>query len=384
MTRPLKRPFTLLFTTLVGSLLLLSPSTAFAADHGLKVTSRLYVQGSSGSPIDVTNDYYDQFVRRFNPSAKSDSQVGLAAFQRDYKKAQDHGTILLLQHIYSSTSASVYMHFNYSRDCGTKLSRGSDGSYTLGVTSSNSDCHFRAISLDSWLIARYDGNASSKLAWSHYVSSPLVSVYMYTGDYVVADSAHGAPKLPNGAPLSAVDSLDWNRDCGLDVGCHLGNIGNAVKGLFEFIGGFFDFSNNNSFLKIFKFLIISNNAAELFDFSDLATAFKSSFKVVFEAVDLLRSFFSALYAPITYWGTSAYCSTSPVGDAGNHDSSGHNYIFQARFFGHEFKPDVCSFERALGGHGAMATVRVFAGFALAVTSLFIWYFFLNRILGERL
>lgn len=384
MTRPLKRLFALLFTTLVGSLLLLSPLTAYAADHGFKITDRLYIQSSSAGSVDITNDYYDQFLQKFNPHAKSDPQVGLAVFQRDYKKAQDQGTILILQRIYSSTSASVYIHFNYSRDCGTKLSRQSDGSYTLGVSSPNDDCHFRTISLDSDLVARYNGNSSNKLAWSHYVSSQSVSIYAYTGDYSVADSAKGAPKLPIGKAKSEDASIDWSDNCGLDVGCHLGNIANAVKSIFSFIGDFFDFSENNSFVKLFKFLVFPDNAAELLDFSDLSSAFKLSFKVVFDAVDLLRSFFDTLSAPVTYWGSSAYCSTSLVGDAGNHDSSGHNYILQARFFGHEFKPDVCSFERAIGGHGAMATVRAFTGFALVVTSLFIWYFFLNRILGERL
>lgn len=385
MTRPLKRSFTLLFTTLVGSLLLLSPLTAYAADHDLRIATELYNQRSGSAKVDITNNYFEKFLSSLNSYSANDPDKNRAALERDYKKAQEQGTIVLLQNV-SSDSGHVRMYFNYSRDCGISLTRDSHG-YMLRINSNSDDCKFRGAAFDANPVANYYGNSVSRLTGGFYVSSASVSIYAYTGDYSVADSAKGAPKLPNGKPKpeAGSSSIEWNDNCGLDVGCHLGNLSNAVKHMFDLVSSLLDFSENNPVFKVLRNAIVPPGFAEGLNtvFSALTTPFKQALAPMLATVDLLKSGFNTLFPPVNYWNYSNYCTTSLVGDAGNQDSAGHRYLFQATVFGAKFSPDICSFERAIGGHTAMQRIRVFTSTALVITALFIWYFFLNRILGER-
>lgn len=386
MSQLVKR-YSLLFTVLVGFSLLVNSLSVYAQfDSTLRTTDRLLNQVVNSDPVDITNSYYSVFLKSLNPLYSSDDDRNVEAFKRDYSRALDNGTVLLLQ--VSSTSSTekysfVSLHFNYKKDCSVSLQRTGD-LYYLYTGSSDADCRFRAAKFDANPVANYYGNSSSFTSNRVLISFSSISIFSYFGEYTVDASAVGAPALPKARPLDANSFVpDWNDNCGLDVGCHLGNIGTAIKSFFSFFIGIFDFSENNSLLKILKWLFIPKDAS-VWSFSSLSESFDRVFGSVVSLLDTLKKTYNAFVPPITYWPSSAYCSTSPVGDSGIHDSASHHYLFKSKVFGADFNPDVCSFERAIGGYSNMSHIRTFTSVFLYAISLFLWYSFMLKVTGGRL
>ena len=387
MSQLVKR-YSLFFTVLVGFSLFFNSLSVYAQSSStLRTTDRLINQVVNSDPVDVTNSYYSVFLKSFNPLFSSDDDRNVDAFKRDYAKALDNGTILLLQSSSSPSSteqhSSVFLYFNYKKDCSVSLQRTGDF-YYLYTGSSDVDCRFRAAKFDANPVANYYGNSYSSLSNRVMISSSVLSIFSYYGEYTVDASAVGAPALPKARPLDANSFVpDWNDNCGLDVGCHLGNIGTAVKSFFSFFIGMFDFSENNSLLKILKWLFIPKDTS-VWDFSSLSDPFDKTFGSVLSFIDTLKKTYNAFVPPISYYPSSAYCSTSPVGDAGIHDSASHHYLFKSKVFGADFNPDICSFERVIGGHGNMSHIRTFTSVFLYAVSLFLWYSFMLKVTGGRL
>lgn len=369
------------FTAVVGSSMLLSPLAVYAADHDFRIAPSLYNKRPDADPVDITHNYYSAFLDSLNPSSSSNPDRNKAALERDYTRAIDTGTILLIQYANESSSYGfVQLFFNYSRDCSVVLSKQSN-TYFLSVDGSKNDCLFRKAFFDANPIANYYGNSSSNLSLSVPVSGTYVSFYSYNGNYTVDSSAEGV-SLPS-VDADSDSTLDWNDNCGLDVVCHLGNIGIAIKSFFSFFVGMFDFSENNSLLKLLKWLFIPEDIKEVLDFTGVMDNFNATFSSVFSVIDSLKSVFSALTPHVGGWNYSNYCTTSHVGDLGVQDSGAHRYIMQTKIFGADFKPDICSFERAIGGFNAMASIRVFTSSALLIVSFILWYGFLLKLTGKR-
>lgn len=386
MTQPVKRFFFLFITVLAGFSLSFYPLVTFAqSDSTLRITDHLINQVVDSSPIDITNSYYSVFLKSFNPLHSADNDLNVDAFKRDYARAQNSGTIILLQ-VSSVSSEKKYsfvsLYFNYKRDCSVSLQK-ENNNYYLYTGSADRDCRFRSARFDANPVANYYGNSS--VSNRVMISSVSHSIFSYSGEYTVDNSANGTPALPK-ANLISTDppTFDWNDNCGLDVVCHLGNIGNAVKTVFSLVLGIFDFSENNTILRFLKWLFIPEDITELLDFSDLADRFKNALDPVYKSVELLKRLYEVFVPSVEYWSSSNYCSTSPVGDAGIQDSASHRYIIESKIFGYKFEPDICSFERAIGGFTAMAQIRLFSSCFLIAISLLLWYRFIVGLTGERL
>ena len=232
MTQPVKKYFLFFVTVLAGFFMSLQPLTVSAQSiDSLHTIDHLYNQKRGSERVDVTDSYYFSIVKNLNPNFSNDEKVNSEAFKRDYAKALNHGTILLLQ--FSSMFDNVpygYMnlYFNFKRDCNVKLFW-RDSSYRLYTDSSDSDCSFRRAAFDAYPIANYYASPSS-LSGYVIISSKDLSIFSYSGEYTVDESAKGASSLPKAKMLNPeAPSFGWNDNCGLDVVCHLGNIGNAVK-----------------------------------------------------------------------------------------------------------------------------------------------------------
>lgn len=386
MTQPVKKYFLFFITVLAGFFMSLQPLTVSAQSiDSLHTIDHLYNQKRGSERVDVTDSYYFSIVKNLNPNFSNDEKVNSEAFKRDYAKALNHGTILLLQ--FSSMFDNVpygYMnlYFNFKRDCNVKLFW-RDSSYRLYTDSSDSDCSFRRAAFDAYPIANYYASPSS-LSGYVIISSKDLSIFSYSGEYTVDESAKGASSLPKAKMLNPeAPSFGWNDNCGLDVVCHLGNIGNAVKTVFSLVLGIFDFSENNTILRFFKWLFLPDDLERLLDFSDMSRQFNKSLGPVYSSIELLEKIYKSLFPRSVFWSISYYCSTSPVGDAGVQDSASHRYILRSAIFGHKFEPDICSFERVVGGFDVMAQIRNFTGIMLLLFSIFLWYRFIIKITEAR-
>lgn len=392
MTQPVKKYFLFFITVLAGFFMSLQPLTANAQAtfdiNKISVTDKLTKQLPGGDSIDVTNSWFTYMSSHLG---KRDDSFSLDRLKVDYENALKQGTVLLtlIHGIYDSKSYSTpVLYFTQERDCGFKLFK---TTYLyLSPTKQNQGCHFRSVSSLSGSDIFYYYDRFSGLA---QVTSEVISVFTFSGDYSLDSSANGVlGKIPLSSLTSGFGPLeDWRNDCGIDLACHMSNIGIAFKGIFEFFGkitsffiGIFDFSENNSLLQLLKWLFIPEDMKPLFNFSEVTDSFQNTLKPIFDAIDLLRSLFHSFLPGPLYYGDALchYSSDSLVPK----DPNSLNYlrIMHVKVFGYYFSPDVCSFERAIGGYSSMKSIRAFTGFMLFTVSLFIWYRFIVKFMEYRL
>lgn len=393
MTQPVKKYFLFFITVLAGFFMSLHPLTANAQAsfdvNKISVTDKLTKQLPGGDSIDVTNSWFTYMSSRFS---KGKNSFSLDKFKSDYENALKRGTVLLtLYHgAYDSKPYSTpYVYFTQKRDCDFKLYKSSDA-LSLRSDKTDESCRFySAYSLyeyDSFYY--YDSSFSSV-----YLSAKNISVFMFSGNYSLDSSANGVSgRIPHSSLTSGSGPLeDWRNDCGIDLACHMSNIGIAFKGIFEFFGkitsffiGIFDFSENNSLLQLLKWLFIPEDMKSLFNFSEITDSFQNTLKPIFDAIDLLRSLFHSFLPGTLYHGDALCHSSFDYLPPENPNSFNHLLIMNVKVFGYYFSPDVCSFERAIGGYSSMKSIRAFTGFMLFTVSLFIWYRFIVKFMEYRL
>ena len=375
MSQLVKRYF-LLFTVLVGFSLLVNPLSVYAQSPTpipLVLTDKLLLLDGNGGSVDVTSSYVSKmFALKMWPNQSLRDDF-FSSFER--ARADGHWAVSVRENVSTTGAVSSFVELRWlESSCNVSLAYFNDHYRFLCNGSSHK---WRRVSLYSNFIQYYTSDS-----FFLYSSSKL---YSFNGDYTVDPSiTWNIPTLPKGRYIFSDDDIPgWNDNCGLDVGCHLGNIATAVKSFFSFIIGIFDFSENNSLLKILKWLFIPKDAS-VWSFSSLSESFDRVFGSVVSLLDTLKKTYNAFVPPIAYWPSSAYCSTSPVGDAGNHNSAAHRYLFKSKVFGADFNPDICSFERAIGGYGNMSHIRTFTSVFLYAISLFLWYSFMLKVTGGRL
>ena len=397
MAQSVKKYFLFFITVLAGFFMSLQPLTVQAqVSDQPNVVDRVWVAKRGESPEYHTADLYNYLRNRIKDSSDNLS-LSRSQFSSDLYRAMSSGTIMVVQGEYTSPRygnyASYHVYFSYAKHdtCNFKVFY-SQGSYILRSTTSPavSNCGFHSAyyNVDAAVgvynlsvLPPYIGvTFSSRNEFNKY------SILFFNGEYELDSSAIGMNSLPRTDPGNPafIPEVSWNDDCGTDIGCHLKNVATVFKAIFDTIIGIFDFSENNTILRFFKWLFIPGNIVELLDFSDLANQLRTALGPVFKSIDLLNRLYNILIPPVDYWNSSNHCSTSLAGDAGVQNSAAHRYIIQAQIFGYKFEPDICSFERAIGGYRAMSQVRLFSGFALTTISLFLWYRFIVRLIGERL
>lgn len=398
MTRSLKRSSTFFFTALIGSFSLLFFSSSVQAQTAAQpnVTDRVWVAKRGAAPEYHTEDWYAHLHDSIRESAYGSLSLPRAQFVSDFQKAMDSGTWMVVQEEVTSPRYGDYAFyrvlFTFAKHdvCKFKVFNTS-GHFSIRSMAdpSISDCSFRYahFHVDS-NVGVYSPSflsSASGVLFSQSGSTDKTSILFFSGAYDLDVSASGMTSLPHKDPghPGVVPDITWNNDCGLDIGCHLSNVSLAIKALFQVVVGIFDFSENNTLLKLFKWLFVPSDLAAALDFSDVSASFQESLSPVFNSLKLLNTAYKALVPAPDLWNSSNYCSTSAVGDAGSQNSAASRYVMDAEIFGKRFRPDICSFERAIGGYSAMAQVRVYTSVALIVTSLFLWYRFVLKVTGVR-
>lgn len=384
MTRPLKRSFTLLFTTLVGSLLLLSPiaSAQSSTPHPLEVAPFEY-QSTGGEVEDVSSSWYDKF---FASDSNWLNRNRYASTLESFTAAKENGTWGLYQSFGSSSGSpykSIVLFWSKPVRSPLKISASHGSSVSYYSLALPSDNCFYSMSFVSGKVINHFGSGSSFSCGVINLNTLNNKIIAYSGEYTLEPSATGyVDTIPKASLTPASASSGWNDNCGIDVGCHMGNIGNSLKSFFDFFMGIFLQGDNNSLLKLFKDLFVPKNPSALFDFSALSDYFHDSLRPVFSSIDFLKAAFGTLY-PASPTKT-AFCHVGhSYYDPSGFNSSGHLYIIDATFFGAPFKPDLCSFERMVGGIESMSRIRVFTGSILFIISIILWQRFIARVAEER-
>lgn len=378
MSQLVKR-YSLLFTVLVGFSLLFNPLVVKAqSNHPAPpaITDKLILRDFNGSSADVTNTYLSKM---FNPNLWQDKELGKSSLS-SFDKARSDGVwgVSIREEKRSSDNASysfIELYWIEYR-CPVTLSYFND-SYSFLCNGSSHK--WRRVTLYSnYIIANSSTNLDS---FSLFNTSKLFS---FNGEYSLDPSIKwSVPTLPKARENSFDrDVPNWNDNCGIDVVCHIGNMAGAIKSFFSILLGVFDFSENNLFLKLAKLVLIPKNISELFNFSVISDYFYDSLKPVFVSVDFLKTTISALY-PASSSGIAFCHSGHSYYGPGGFNSSGHLYIFESTFFGSTFNPDICSFERMIGGVSSMQKIRVFTGTVLLAVSFLLWHRFIGRVAEER-
>lgn len=374
MSQLVKR-YSLFFTVLVGfSLLFNSLSASAQTPPAFSVTDKLIFYDRKGGSVDVTHSYFSKmFATNLWPSSALRDE-----YLDSFKNSRDSFAWGVFIEFTSLPSGSLYSHVELrwlEKSCNVSLFWLNDHYRFLCDGNSHS---WRSVSLQDGFVSY-----SKSSSFSLYPSSS--KLFSFSGDYSIDPSIKWEiPSLPKPPDTNLGRHIpDWSDNCGLDIGCHLRNISTAVRSIFSFLLGIFDFSDNNSLLSVLKWLFIPKDTS-VWDFSSLSDPFKNTFNSILSFIDTLKKVYNAFAPPISYYSSSAYCSTSPVGDAGNHDSASHRYLFKSKVFGADFNPDICSFERAIGGYGNMSSIRVFTSAFLLVISLMLWYSFMLKVTDGRL
>ena len=391
------------------SIFLSSPTASATSDYddALQSTDSLVLFNESYM-VDNAQFVYTQVIDAIGDSKKMDSftdSSGLTIYPSDSLDSQDE--IDRMRSLWNDKKRwAVVQHCFFDNSfCGISIlattddslsliwSKASDGSPVVLATGSKGSTF--TLFFSDW------SSGTNRLPFSFNDTTwgwsiPVSGLYSsFNNSYYSLNTS--LPNYPDGysgseivnRPLveESVSDVDgWNDDCGLDIGCHLGNIGSVLKPIGSFITGIFDFSENNSLLKILKWLFIPEDPSSLFDLTDQRDGFKDSLQPVFSSIEFLKTLFNSLF-PISGWTYSNYCSNSLVGDAGGtEDSSGHLYILPntVDIFGASFDPDLCTYERVVGGWRITAQFRVFASTGLFLVCLFMWYKFFEDLSNMRL
>lgn len=371
----------LFFTVLVGFSLLfnsLSASAQGVPSFSPSLTDKLILTGPDGVSSDVTKSYLSLI---FNGKFWNNKDL-LNVHSSSFEKARSSGVWGVVLREYPGSSggvsrSSVELYWLES-PCSVVFAYASSSSYWFLCNGSSHK--WSRVSLFSDYVTYSSGFEDSFRLFS---SSKLFS---FNGDYAIDPSINiPIPPFPKGSvtPFDH-DVSDWNNNCGLDVGCHLGNIGNAVKSFFFFLLGVFDFSENNSLLKLLKWLFIPQNVVDLFDFTSVSNSLDNSLKPVSSAIDLLNQSYKALQPVVIFDDRGNYCHNGhSYYSPGGANSQGSIFLMDVTVFGSPFRPDLCSFERAIGGSLPMSKIRVFTGTLLFISSFFLWYLFWDKIFGSR-
>lgn len=382
MTQSVRKYFLFFITVLAGFFMLFCPITVFSQSPNndkIPTTDTLTVNFSGDTLTDITDSYLSRVFDR----GKWDNEDAYLRGSSLVKNALKSGSLGVFQFSArdSENKLFTYVLLVVSESSGPSVISKTLASdvvvYNFSLTGSS---RYSSIVVGPRLV--YFSDTVGSLNFLMY--SDKFSLFSYSGKYSFDPLSGLQDPLPRKTSFyipGTSDSFSFKDDCGLDIPCHLNNFGNFIKALFFFIIGIFDFSENNSILLLLKWLFIPDDIESLFDFSNLSDHFKSSLGSIFSAFDLFKRFYESLFPSIIIDDSGYYChsSLSPT----HYDSQAHIYILNTTIFGKPFRPDICSFERLIGGPYSMRRIRVFTSIFLFSISLFVWYRFFNKLIGSR-
>lgn len=376
MSQLVKR-YSLFFTVLVGFSLLVSPLSVYAQSSEkpqLPVTDSLKIGYVNKDIKDVTDYYQDYFC---------DSSKWYSGYSDEHcnfiTKSFEVGTAIVVQRKLKNSQGDYNDVYIVVSNSNSKLNiESGNGTYGYYV-------NFLLIN-QSFSFKSYNLDTNGKIAYSTSMKNYIMnysnsSLYHFSGKYENVDPSL-YKNFPNRKPLHlpGTSSFRFNDNCGLDIGCHFGNVLTFFKSIISFIVGIFDFSENNSLLKLLKWLFIPDNFSDLFSVQSISDDFKNTLSPIYSAISSLNKLLGS-FVPPAVGGVDAYCnnSFSPT----HHDSESHIYLLKSKVFGSDFNPDICSFERSIGGPKNMQKIRYFTSAFLFAITLYLLYMFLKKIFEER-